>query len=239
MEENLCSWTPSLVVELIKTLAWPITVLVIGVRFRTGISGSLIKFFSKNTVSEVSASTSGVSAKFIAAQQSLETIEGLGRNAVNLPENMSLEAIRQRHKEHKTEFSENLYAGIQSHIAAFNISSEEIVELLSKEMSLIQSAIRYFDINKVLFRSQFNLFSIMANNGGLISRADAEHNFLSVKDLVGEALLDWDWVKYVAYPVSNGLMIEEGSECKLTPLGRSYVAFMSRNPQLVDELTKF
>ena len=238
MEENLCSWAPGLVVELIKALAWPITVLIIGIRFRAGIFASIQKFFSKNTVSEVSASASGVSAKFVAAQQSIEALEGSGGNAVNLPENMSLEAIRQRHEEHKTEFSEDILGGIKAHIAALNISSEEAVNLLVQEVSLLQSAIRYFDINKVLFRSQFNLFSIMANNGGRISRVDAEHNFLSIKELVGEPLLDWDWVKYVAYPVSNGLIIEEGSDYRLTSLGRSYVAFMSRTPQLVDELAK-
>jgi hypothetical protein len=239
MEENLCSWTPGLVVELIKALAWPITVLVIGIRFRAGILETLQKFFSKNTVSELSASASGVSAKFVAAQQSLEALEGSGGSAVNLPENMSLEAIRQRHEEHKTEFSEDIHAGIKAHIAALDINSEEVVDLLSQEVSLLQSAIRYFDINNVLFRSQFNLFSIMANNGGRISREDAEHNFLSIKELVGDPLRDWDWVKYVAYPVSNGLMIEEGSDYILTSLGRSYVAFMSRNPQLVDELAKW
>ncbi|MGP9768819.1 hypothetical protein ACT3UM_24175, partial [Halomonas sp. AOP13-D3-9] len=128
--------------------------------------------------------------------------------------------------------------GIQTHIAALNISPEETINVLAQEVSLLQSAIRYFDINKVLFRSQFNLFSIMANNGGRTSRADAEHYFLSIKEQVGEPLLDWDWIKYVAYPVSNGLMIEEGCDYRLTSLGRSYVSFMSRNPQLVDELAK-
>ncbi|MGP9768778.1 hypothetical protein ACT3UM_23945, partial [Halomonas sp. AOP13-D3-9] len=111
MEENLCSWAPGLVVELIKAIAWPITVLIIGIRFRTGIFESIQIFFSKNTVSEVSASASGVSAKFVAAQQSLEALEGSGGNSVNLPENMSLEAIRQRHEEHKTEFSEDILGG--------------------------------------------------------------------------------------------------------------------------------
>ena len=238
MEAQICSWTPELVVDLIKNTAWPVVVLLIGFRFRSGISESLRKFFNRNTVSEVSASASGVSAKFVAAKQTSETLESAGSNAVNLPETMSVEAIRERHELHRTEFSEELYKAIITHLSALEISSEEKLDIMAREASLLQSAIRYFDINKVLFRSQFNLFSIMANNSGFICDDDARNNFKEVKELVGEALGDWDWIKYSSYPVSNGLMRKENGGYKLTELGESYVSFMSKNPQLVDELAK-
>jgi hypothetical protein len=236
--ENLCSWTPELVVELIKVLAWPVTIIIIGIRFRMAISDSLQKFSSKNRVSEVSASSSGVTAKFVAAQQSSEALIGASTNAVNLPETMSLEGIRQRLIEYKTEFSEELLVGVEAHVAALGVGPEETIDLLAQEVSLLQSAIRYFDINDVLFRSQFDLLLEMSNNGGRIGKSDLEHYLLSAKKRTDGQLLEWDQIKYVAYPVSNKLMRESDTVYSLTSLGRSYLKFMSKNPQLVDKLTK-
>lgn len=238
MEELICNWTPQLIVELVKALVWPLTLLLFGLKFRSGIYESIRNFFSKNTVSEVSATTSGLSAKFVAAKQSSEAKESAGTSAVSLPENMSAEAIKKRHEQNRTDFSEVLYKAIKTHLSAINLSPDEEVEILAREASLLQSAIRYFDINKVLFRSQFNLFSTMSNNSDYVSKDDIQHHFLTIKNLAGEAFLDWDWIKYVSYPVSNGLLSDEDDGYKLTTLGRSYVSFMSRNPQLVDELAK-
>lgn len=238
MDELICSWTPQLIVELVKAVAWPIALLLIGLKFRSGIHEAIRNFFSKNTVSEVSATASGVSAKFIAAKQSLEAKESAGTSAVSLPENMSAEAIKKRHEQNRTDFSEELYKAIKTHLSAIKLSPEEEVEILAREASQLQSAIRYFDINKVLFRSQFNLFSVMSNNSGYASKDNVQHHFLTIKNLVGEAFLDWDWIKYVSYPVSYGLLSDEGDGYKLTTLAGSYVSFMSRNPQLVDELAK-
>lgn len=67
MSELICTWTPTLIVELIKNLVWPIVVLLIGIGFHNKISAAIRFFFSKNTVSELSASTTGLSAKFVAA----------------------------------------------------------------------------------------------------------------------------------------------------------------------------
>lgn len=238
MEELTCNWTPQLIVELIKSVAWPLTLLLICLKFRSCLIESIRNFFSKNTVAEVSATTSGVSAKFVAAKQSIESKESGGRSAISLPQNMSTEAIRERHEQNKTEFSEELYRAIKIHLSALELKSNEQIEILVKELSLLQSIIRYFDINRVLFRSQFNLFSIMKNNSDYISKNDLQRNFLEIKNLFGEAYIDWDWVKYISFPVNNGLISDDGEGYKLTTLGRSYVQFMSRNPQLIDELAK-
>jgi hypothetical protein len=238
MDSQICSWPPELVVELIKIVVWPIVVLLIGFRFRSGISESLRTFLNRNTVSEVSATASGVSAKFVAAKQSTEALESGGSKVVNLPETMSVEAISERHEFQKTEFSEELFRAIKTHLSALDITIEEKLDIVARETSLLQSATRYFDINRVLFRSQFNMFSTMASNADFISMVDAENNFKSIKELVGEAFNGWDWIKYSSYPVSSGIIRQESDGYKLTELGKSYVSFMSNNPQLVDELAK-
>lgn len=238
MEEQICNWSPQLIIDLINAVIWPFTVLVIGLRFRSGIYESIQSFFSKNNVSEVSATASGITARFIAAKQSSEATEVKGTKEISLPEDMSAEAVKNRHDQDKTEYSEKLYEDIKIHLSALNLSQEEEIELLAKETSLLQSALRYFDINKVLFRSQFDLFSIMANNSGYINQEEAQHNFLQFKNIAGDALSNWDWTKYIAYPMSSGLITYEDNKYKLTELGKSYVDFMSRRPQLVDELAK-
>lgn len=238
MQDLTCTWTPQLIVEILKVAVWPLTLLILGFGIRVKFSDSIRSFFTKNTVSEVSASTTGISARFVAARQSSESKELSGSNSVPLPESMSLEALNARYEQNKTEFSEEQYGAIRTHLNALNLSPEEETELLIKELSISQCAVRYFDINKILFRSQFNLFSIMTENNNYISRDDVKQHFSYIQNNVGYALTDWDWVKYVAYPVSNGLMVNEGFGYKLSKFGKSYVEFMSRNPQLIDELSK-
>ncbi len=158
MEDLACSRSPKLIADLIKSIAWPVVVLLIGFSFRTQIFEVVSSFFSKNMVSEISATVSGVSVKFVAAKQSIEVLETASSNAANLPNNMSVETIREKHERRKTEFSEELYQALIKHVSSLDIDNEVKVELLSREILIFQSAIRYFDINKVLFRSQYNFF---------------------------------------------------------------------------------
>ncbi|MEL5373831.1 hypothetical protein ABK864_03555 [Serratia marcescens] len=238
MEDLTCSWSPKLIVDLIKSIAWPVVVLLIGLSFRIRIFELARSFFSKNTVSEISASASGFSAKFITEKQSIEVLETSNSNVVNLPKHMSIEAIRETHEQQKTEFSEEVFQVIIKHASSLDIDNEEKIELLAREVSISQSTVRYFEINKVLFRSQYNLFCKIASNNGYIRAEDALNYFHGVKSNNKEALAGWDWIKYVSYPVSNGLICENDNGFKLTPLGRSHVAFMSNRPQLIDELAK-
>ncbi|WP_105738425.1 hypothetical protein [Cronobacter dublinensis] len=238
MADLICTWTPKLIVELVKTLAWPVVVILIGAGFYNKITGAIRFFFSKNTVSEVSASTSGVSAKFVTAQQSFDATPSVRSSAADLPDEMSLEAINARHESYKTEFSEEIYQRITKHLNALKISGEEKIDLLSRDLSIMQSGLRYFEINKLLFRSQFNMLMKISNNAGFIRASEAVNDFEMTKALYKEAFADWDWIKYIAYPVSCGLMVEENNCYKLTVMGRSYLSLMAKNPQWIDELAK-
>ncbi|MDQ5206292.1 hypothetical protein RCD90_22575 [Klebsiella pneumoniae] len=238
MVDLACSWSPTLIVDLIKSIVWPAVVLLIGFSFRVRIFDVVRSFLSKNTVSEISASVSGVSAKFMASKQSLEVLETSNSDTVKLPKNMDFEAIRERHEQHKTEFSDELYQAISKHVYSLEVDNEVRIDLLVREASLLQSAVRYFQINKVLFRSQYNLFLTTFTNGNYISTESALQYFEKIKNNNKEAFSEWDWIKYSAYPVSNDLIYENDGGYKLTTIGRSYVAFMSKKPQLIDELAK-
>lgn len=238
MKDLACSWSPNLIVELIKGIVWPLVVLLIGFSFRIRIFELARSFFSKNTVSEISATVSGLSAKFIAAKQSTEILETARANAFNLPKMMSAESIRERHEQDKTEFSEEIYQVVIEHALSLSIDNESKIELLAREVSIFQSVVRYFQINKVLFRSQYEFFYTITGNGGRIHKEDALVYFNNIKESNKEAFANWDWNKYISYPVSNGLMCEDDNGYKLNSLGRSYLTFMSNKPQLIDELAK-
>jgi hypothetical protein len=238
MQDIACNWTPQLIVEILKVATWPLTVLILGFGIRLKFADSIRSFFTKNSVSEVSATTTGISAKFIAAKQSSESTELSGNTSVSLPESMNLETLNSRFERNKTEFSEELYEAINTHLRALKLQPEKEKELLMKELSILQSALRFSEVSKVLFRSQFNLFSNMATNNDCISKDDVQRHFHSIQGSVGDAFGGWDWIKYVSYPVSSGLMVNESAGYKLSKFGKSYVEFMSRNPQLVDELLK-
>lgn len=107
------------------------------------------------------------------AKQTTEVLESASTNAANLPKSMSIEAIRARHEQHKTEFSEELYQSIIKHASSLDINNDEKVKILARELSIYQAIIRYIDINKILFRSQYNLFCSINSNGGQINKEDA------------------------------------------------------------------
>ncbi|EKF9628506.1 hypothetical protein O1C60_003783 [Vibrio cholerae] len=236
MNEEVCNWTPQILVELVKAVIWPLTIIVLGFKFKAGILESMKRFFSRNNVAEVSASVTGFSAKFVAEKQVSEVKEST--SSMILPDNMTLEAVRERHDKSHTEFSETLYQNIKSHLDALKLEPAEQVELLSREVSLLQSGIRYFDISKVLFRSQFNLLINVGTGENFILKSDVKNHFDEVKAHVGDAFNEWDWIKYVSYLVASGLLIDHNDGYQLTQVGTSYVKFMSRNPQLIDELGK-
>ncbi|EKO3969587.1 hypothetical protein EF707_10085 [Vibrio fluvialis] len=236
MNEEVCNWTPEVLVELVKAVIWPLTIIILGFKFKTGISESLKRFFSRNNVAEVSASATGISAKFVAEKQVSEVKESTSSMA--LPDNMTLEAIRVSHDKSHTEFSETLYQNIKSHLDALKLEPLEQVELLARDVSLLQSGMRYFEISKVLFRSQFNLLISASTDSNFILKSDVKSHFEEVKAHVGDAFNEWDWIKYVSYLITSGLMVDHNDGYQLTQVGASYVQFMSRNPQLIDELGK-
>lgn len=233
-----CEWTPELLVALVGEIVWPITILLIGWRFRGGISDALTNFFSRNEVSEFSASATGLTAKFTSIQEQAKSFEGGAYASNSLPDGMDYESIMELHEKHETEFSKLLKDENDRHVGLFDIGDAEKINLLTEELSLYQSAMRYIDINKALFRSQYNLFSEIMYEETEVSVSELEDFLKACNEVTDGALEGWDYVKYMSYPLSNGIVEHCESGFKLTSLGRSYVHFMKRNLKLVDELPK-
>lgn len=230
-------WTPEIIVGLVKEIAWPIVVLVIGVRVKGSVIDVVKGFFSKNNVTEVSAGTNGVTAKFQAAQQSTGTKDAQNKS-IELTDNSNYEAIVKIHEDQSTEFSLGLYENIKKHIESLNITEAEKVDLMCKEASLLRSALGFQDISKVLFRSQFDLFSNWMNGDSKITDTDINEYFQKIKDDNPTSYEGWDTIKYMAYPVTCGAVEYKDGAYVLTKLGEAYVQFMRNNPANIDELSK-
>jgi len=78
----------------------------------------------------------------------------------------------------------------------------------------------------------------MSNNQNYASTEEVRQHFDVIRNATGDSFNGWDWIKYVAYPVSAGILVNDGNSYRLSKLGLSYLSFMKKSPQLIDELTK-
>jgi hypothetical protein len=232
-----CDWTPELIVSMISEIIWPLTILIIGWKFRGGISGVLTNFFSKNDIAEVSASATGITAKFTAIQEQA-SISSSAYGSNSLPDGADYASLAEIHRKHETEFSKKLKAENDRHVSLLEIDDKTKIDLLTEELSLYQSALRYADINKALFRSQYDLFDEILYENNEVTVEDVKTHLENFKKSHPGLLDSWDYVKYMAFPLSSHLIENSGSGYRLTSVGRSYVNFMKRNLNLIDDLSK-
>lgn len=238
MNDELTIWTPTTLVDLARAIAWPLAILILGFRLKSTLADMVTQFFKKNRVTEVSASASGIKARFQAQQQQQqsETTDVTAVVNANLPEHMTLEAIESIHRRNSTEFSDALLQQIKQHLAGLNITPDQQIDILSRDNAQLQAMVRFQTISKPLFRSQFDLLTKIASNDGTASHADAEQYFRMVKHRFEDAYETWDVMFYVSYMINAGLITVDDGGYTLTMVGSSYLTFMNRNPQLVIEL---
>lgn len=135
-----------------------------------------------------------------------------------------------------SELSNKLKEVIGNQVAGLKISESEQVELLTTEVALLRVAIICYDINKVLFRSQYDLLSNWLDNGSSITYEQLS-SYFEEQARNSDAFSDWDTEKYVSYLISSGLVESDGHSYAMTMAGMSYVAFMKRNPQHISSLS--
>jgi len=238
MQLVACTWTPKLFVGLMGEIAWPVIVLVLGWRLRGDIGAALSAFFSRHDVEEVTAGVTGIRTKFVATQQDPTHAETGISSPDLLPKGGDYEAIKAKQGEISTEFSALLYLQITRQTNSLEASDGDKITLLSQELSLYQAATRFEAVRKVLFRSQFDLFSEQLFENKAISNIELNTFFEALPAKFPGAYTEWDSIKYMAFPVTSQLIENDDSGYKLTLFGRSFVAFMRRNPHFIDEMAK-
>lgn len=235
---QVSDWSPELIIDLFSEIAWPIVVLILGWKFRGSISNAVSIFLNRNDVTEVSAGATGVTAKFKAAQQKAEITEENSPSNNITPIGGDYDSVVEKHKQQTTEFSDELYESIKAHLDALNIDDASKIDLLSKEASILQATLRFNFINQVLFRSQFDLFNLMPEDGSVITDQELQKYFNKVTSNNPEGFEGWDLVKYLSYPASIGMIEYHDNGYRLTKYGNSYIKHMRKNISLIDDLAK-
>lgn len=229
--EGVSGWTPDIFVNLTSELAWPIVVLLLGFKFRGSLSEGIKNFFKKNKVKEVSATTSGITAKFESNQQEQRS-SALNADKPDLPELMSKESLQAAQEERSTQYSLDLLEKIKEHVIAIDATPEEKIEILSKEVSINQAAMMFLDVSLTLFLSQYTLFNEYLYPTKEITISESEDYFIGIVPSEPSQLEDWSAEKYYAFPLSIGLIEEVEDRYRLTKFGASYVRFIRNNPNV-------
>ncbi|WP_269334840.1 hypothetical protein [Vibrio atlanticus] len=231
---NLHSWEPELVVSLLDTLAWPVVVMIGIVILGSNLVPSIKQFFAKSQVSELSVGTTGAKATFKASQETPS--ESVKKVSESIELSGDYKNIVELQASNTSELSNKLKEVIGNQVAGLKISESEQVELLTTEVALLRVAIICYDINKVLFRSQYDLLSNWLDNGSSITYEQLS-SYFEEQARNSDAFSDWDTEKYVSYLISSGLVESDGHSYAMTMAGMSYVAFMKRNPQHISSLS--
>lgn len=231
------SFEYTLLVETIEHIAWPVAVVVLGWMFRSGITAAFQNLFSKSSLKEFRAGGSGITATFEAERQITAESEGGDKNrAVLLPPGQSHDELKDKQQGQSTSYSERLYQNVLSHIDALGVDDRQKIELLGKEVSLLQANIQCLDVAKVLFRSQFDLFSLMRDRGSGFKPDEIAQYFKNVAERTSE-LRSWDYIRYLSYPASVGLIEYREGVYQLTEFGESFIDSLRMNPRLIDDLS--
>ncbi|HCD1288924.1 TPA: hypothetical protein I7691_RS21985 [Vibrio parahaemolyticus] len=230
-------WSAADIVRLLEVVAWPIASIIIAVLLRGKISQVFQNLFSNTSVTEVSAA--GFSAKFSESKQASTAPEDIKENAV-APTSVGNDAaeIIERQKLNETKFSRSLLINLKNHRESLKLTSEQAIELVEKELSLTQARAYFVDLNRVLYRSQFNLFNLMKSNNGLMTSNEVLAYFNGIKAENPSVYSNTDLHRYLAYPMRVGLIEKNHQEYSLTEYGDSYVEFMDRNTHLIGDLSQ-
>jgi len=233
LQEMNCNWEPEQIVDLIGELAWPIVVLIIAWRFRESIKSSITNFFNRNDVKEVSVGPSGITAKMETAKQDVSP-DKINKPSQLLPEGMDAQSIKQAHTENSTKYSLSLLTKIQEHVVALDLTDEEKIELLSTEISIQQATLHFIDITILIFASQYNLLNKNFYPNSIVTHETIKTYFIEIKNVFPENYEEWDTNKYIAWPLSIGIIEKCEGGYRLCELGRAYVMHIRNNPNFLD-----
>lgn len=228
------SWKPDQMVEFANVLAWPIASLIIVILLRGKLTGIVKDFFISNRVSEVKAGA--VSAKFVQSEQIENPSVTLPRSQSSTQVNDGYQAIIERQNKCETKYSEQLRSSLTLQMKSLNIAPDKEADLLKKEISLIQASQSFTSFNRVLYRSQYDLFVLTKKQGSKISIQETSNYFSSKKMLYPSVFGSTDLNQYLSYPLRMGVIEKFDGYYKLTEYGESYVEYMDRNFNLIDEL---
>ena len=230
-------WTAGDIVNLAGVISWPIASVVLVFLLRSRLSGFFNGFFNRNNVTELSAGS--FTAKFTQSKHNAVNPEDTQETIVAMSQaGEGVNNFIERLSRNETKSSKYLLKGIRDHMSSLGLSKEKTIEVLEKELSLTQARIYFLDLNRVLYRSQYNLFKLMKDNSGKLTESDVSIFYEKVKSNFPTVFGFTELINYLAYPMRVNLIEKNGGNYYLTDYGDSYVSFMDINSNLIMELNQ-
>lgn len=230
-------WTATEIVNLVDVLAWPLASVALVFLLRSKLSGFLNGFFNRNNVTELSAGS--FTAKFTQSKQGANNLEDKQEKVATMPHaGEDATEFLTRLSQNETKTSKNILKGIQSHISSLGLSGNKAIEVLEIELSLTQARIYFLDLNRVLYRSQYNLLTLLKDNSGKLAESEVSIFYEKVKSNFPLVFGSTELINYLAYPMRVNLIEKNGSCYCLTDYGDSYLSFMDKNSHLIMELNQ-
>ncbi|MBU3823237.1 MAG: hypothetical protein H9917_00210 [Candidatus Oceanisphaera merdipullorum] len=218
------------IVELIKTLVWPITTIIMALAFRVKLASALDGFLKKNNVTEFS--TSGFTAKF---SQTITPSELQGDNK-SVEISVDYHSVIKYQTENKSKYTCSLLKNYRLYRCSYNISDLEALEMVETALAITISHNMYAGINRVIYKSQlFFLEHIHSQRPNKVTTPDLVNYFSSVQ-LSTPLLTNITASQYVSYLIGALLMKITADIYELTDFGESYVEYMRNYPNLVGHL---
>jgi len=225
-------WTASNIVDFAGVIAWPVASIILVLILRSKVSGYIGSFLNRNNVTELSAA--GFTAKFSQLSQASINPEDKQESITSSPKVVEGSAeFLERLSQDETKTSKRILENIKNHIRSLDLTGDQAIEALEKDLSLNIAKLYFVDINRILYRSQYDLLKWLKESSGKLPESQISDYYENIRSKFPMFYGHVDLISYLAYPMQVGLIEKRDGSYRLTEYGDSYVTFMDRNSNLI------
>ena len=233
-----CYWKPEHFVGMLKEIAWPLVVLLIGLRYRAAASERFRGVFEKLKLGKLTLGTNGVTTEWQSSNEQTSPISN-GKPEV-YGEYKSFAQVTSYHELNDSEYIQTSVAHINKQLDSFELPLEERLDTLVKAFATSNAMQSYAWVSNSIFKSQLDLLTKLADTPPphLFAYQHLESYFYALKAIHAEQYEKWDTQSYLKFLIDSGLLQVKGESYTLTTFGKSYLEYIQRNENITHSFRK-
>ncbi len=119
---------------------------------------------------------------------------------------------------------------ISEHLEQLNLASDsEKISLLIKHIADLQLRLAYINTLRIIFGSQYDLLVALNSQAAPVGREFLKSFYDKAKDRYSRVYESYSFEEYLKYLVSNGFVISEKGENRISNFGRAFLTFITEN----------
>ena len=218
-------WTNKEIVNLAEHIAWPVTILLIILRFVFAFRDTLKTLLSRTTEFEAG----GVKTKFNPQEQQRASLEN-EYSKTETPTSKVVEQIKKYQAQNTSALSEYILENVQNVRQSIG-SDQEYIDVLEKSTSISSALNSCLITAQYIFKSQVALLkSIFIAGETGYGKAGAMFIYNEAKKKFPEVYKDYDFASYMDYLVSNKLVELDGDVYRLDIVGKAFIDYLNKAP---------